>query len=363
MSTKSLFTPLQVGASTTANRIFMAPLTRTRAGPTHVANALMAEYYAQRASAGLIITEGSMLGPTLSGFNNDPGFYTTEQLLGWKGVTDAVHAKGGKIFSQVVHPGRAAHPDSNFGAEPVGPSAIAIEGVAHTPHGKVPNAVPHAVDVDEIPALVQMYATAAKNAVQVAGFDGVEIHGANGYLIDEFLRESANQRTDGYGGSLENRTRFLKEVLAAVVDAVGADRVGVRFSPLNSYNSMKTADPEALCEAVAKIAQSFDLAYVHVMRRDTYDLQKGDLLPIFRTHFKNTLIGNFGYTKDEANEAIAAGQVDAVAFGAAYIANPDLVERFAANAPLNTPDPKTFYVGGATGYTDYPTLAQSSTAP
>ncbi|KAF0700802.1 Aste57867_8693 [Aphanomyces stellatus] len=365
-SPKTLFTPLQVGAVPVTNRIFMAPLTRTRAGLTHEPNDLMKEYYTQRASSGLIITEGSIVAPGISAFMGEPGIYSTEQLAAWKDITDAVHAKDGKIFMQVWHPGRAAHPDLNDGAENVGPSAIAIDGVAHTPKGKVPNAVPRALNASELPALAQLFATISKKCIDDAGFDGVEIHAANGYLIDQFLRESANQRTDGYGGSLENRTRFLKEVLAAVVDAVGADRVGVRFSPLNSYNSMKTADPEALCEAVAKIAQSFDLAYVHVVRRDLFQLQKtGDLMPIFRTHFKNTLIGNLGYTKDEANEAIAAGQVDAVAFGAAYIANPDLVERFAADAPLNKPDPKTFYFGGPTGYTDYPTLAeaQASAAP
>ncbi|KAH9118869.1 hypothetical protein AeMF1_008191 [Aphanomyces euteiches] len=352
----NLFSPTKIGSVQLANRIIMAPLTRTRAGPSHVPNDLMKEYYAQRASAGLIITECSMIAPNTSAFVGEPGVYTDEQLKAWKGITDAVHDKGGKIFAQIWHAGRAAHPDNNGGVESVSSSAIAIEGETHTLLGKMAYAVPRALTVDEIKTIVQQFATAAKNSIEVAGFDGIEIHGANGYLIDQFLRSSANTRTDNYGGSLENRSRFLTEVLEAVTAAVGADKVGIRFSPLNSYNSMKDEDPIALSEHVAKIAQRFNLAYVHILRSDLLKAQEGDIEPIFRKHFHNTFISNAGYTKDEANAAIESGLVDAVAFGVPFIANPDLVERFKLNAGLNTPDPSTFYVPGAKGYTDYPAL-------
>ncbi|KAH9122201.1 hypothetical protein LEN26_010359, partial [Aphanomyces euteiches] len=237
-STRNLFTPIQVGANLFANRIFLAPLTRARAGPTHVPNDLMKEYYTQRASGGLLITECTMIAPGTT-------------MLKWKEITDAVHAKGGKIFAQIWHAGRAAHPDLNDGAEIVAPSAIAVEGTIHTPNGKVPNVQPRQLGVEELPANVQTFAMAAKNSIELGGFDGVEVHAANGYLIDQFLRDGSNKRTDEYGGSLENRTRFLSEVLEAVTAAVGADRVGIRFSPLNSYNSMVDSDPAALSEAVA----------------------------------------------------------------------------------------------------------------
>ncbi|CAK4707535.1 unnamed protein product, partial [Aphanomyces euteiches] len=242
---------------------------------------------------------------------------------------------------QIWHAGRTAHPDNNGGAENVGPSAIVVEGETHTLQGKKPYAVPRELTVNEIATIVEQFATAAKNAIQVAGFDGVELHGANGYLIDSFLRSSSNTRTDAYGGSIENRTRFLSEVLQAVTDAVGSDKVGIRYSLLNSFNSMKDDDPIALSEHVAKISQRFHLAYVHVVRGDMFQIQEGNLLPVFRQHFHNTLIGNLGYTKDEATAAIEAGQVDAVAFGSLFIANPDLPKRFELNADLNTPDPST----------------------
>ncbi|CAK4073237.1 unnamed protein product [Aphanomyces euteiches] len=355
-STRNLFTPIQVGANLFANRIFLAPLTRARAGPTHVPNDLMKEYYTQRASGGLLITECTMIAPGTSAFYGEPGLYTREQLLKWKEITDAVHAKGGKIFAQIWHAGRAAHPDLNDGAEIVAPSAIAVEGTIHTPNGKVPNVQPRQLGVEELPANVQTFAMAAKNSIELGGFDGVEVHAANGYLIDQFLRDGSNKRTDEYGGSLENRTRFLSEVLEAVTAAVGADRVGIRFSPLNSYNSMVDSDPAALSEAVAKVAQKHNLAYFHVMRADFDQVQTGDVVPICREHFNNTLIVNMGYTKDEANAGIANGLFDAVAFGTSFLANPDLPARFEKGAELNAPDPSTFYVGGAKGYTDYPFL-------
>ncbi|KAH9125080.1 hypothetical protein LEN26_009619 [Aphanomyces euteiches] len=338
----TLLSPVQVGSLQLKNRVFMAPLTRRRAGSSHVPNALMKEYYAQRASAGLIIAECSMIAPNTSAFVE---------------ITDAVHAKGGKIFIQIYHVGRAAHPDLNGGVQPVAPSALAIDGQVHTVRTKMHHVVPRKLTLNEISTIVEHFATAAKNCVEVAGFDGIEIHASGGFLIDAFLRSGANTRTDHCGGSLENRARFLTEVLEAVTAVVHPDKAGIRYSPLNSYNSMHDEDPLALSEYVAKLSQRFNLAYVHILRRDMLNVQVGDIEPIFRKHYHDTLISNLGYTKDEANAAITAGRIDAVALGVPFIANPDLPERFAKNAPLNEADPSKFNAGGANGYTDYPTLS------
>ena len=351
-----LFDPLKLGALTLPNRILLAPLTRTRAGLTHQPNDLMAEYYAQRASGGLLITECTMVAPGTSAFAAEPGIYSAEQIAGWKKVTDAVHAQGGRIFMQIWHAGRAAHPAMNQGAENVSSSAIAIEGDVHTPEGKLPNAQPRELTLEEIPAIVAAYAQGAKNAIE-AGFDGVEVHGANGYLIDQFLRDGANQRTDAYGGSLENRARFLFEVLTAVTAAIGADRVGLRLSPLNSYNSMIDSDPIALIGFLAERLNAFKLAYLHVMRADFFQAQKGDVMTVARAGYHGVLIGNMGYTPAEAEQAIADGKLDAVAFGTAFLANPDLPERIRTGAELNAANPATFYTPGAEGYTDYPVMA------
>lgn len=350
-----LSSPLQVGALTLPNRLLMAPLTRTRASAGHMPNALMAEYYAQRASAGLIITECTMVAPGTSAFGADPGIYDEAQAQGWRQVTDAVHAKGGRIFMQIWHAGRAAHPGLNDGAETVSASALAIEGEVHTPTGKQAHVTPRALRADEIPGLVRAYAEAARRAV-AAGFDGVEVHGANGYLIDQFLRDGSNQRDDAYGGSLAHRARFLFEVVEAVCAAIGSERVGLRLSPLNSYNSMKDSDPLALTAYLAEQLNRFDLAYLHLMRADFFGLQKADVIPVARQHYKGVLVGNMGYSAEEAQRAIEAGQLDAVAFGTGFLANPDLPQRVAAGAAWNTPDPSTFYTPGAKGYTDYPTL-------
>jgi N-ethylmaleimide reductase len=350
-----LFTPLQVGAITLPNRILLAPLTRTRADAGHMPNDLMVEYYSQRATGGLLITECTMVAPNTSAFINEPGIYNEAQITAWKKVTDAVHAKGGRIFMQIWHAGRAAHPDINGGVATVSSCATAIEGEIHTPGGKVPHAVPHALTEEEIPAIVAAYAQGAKNAI-AAGFDGVEVHGANGYLIDQFLRDTPNQRTDGYGGSLEKRARFLFEVLTAVTAAIGADRVGLRLSPLNSYNSMKDSDPIALITFLADKLNAFKLAYLHVMRADFFGVQKGDVMTIAREKYKGVLVGNMGYTPDEAEAAIGEDKLDAVAFGTAFLANPDLPARIQTKAALNAPDANTFYTPGAKGYTDYPTL-------
>jgi len=350
-----LFNPLKVGALTLPNRILLAPLTRTRADAGHMPNDLMVEYYSQRATGGLLITECTMVSPGTSAFINEPGIYSDAQIAAWKKVTEAVHAKGGRIYMQIWHAGRAAHPDMNDGVPTVSSSATAVEGDIATPNGKVPHAVPHALTAEEIPAIVAAFAQGAKNAI-AAGFDGVEVHGANGYLIDQFLRDTPNQRTDSYGGSLENRARFLFEVLTAVTAAIGADRVGLRLSPVNSFNSMKDSDPLALTGFLCEKLNAFKLVYLHLMRADFFGLQKTDVLTLAREKYKGVLIGNMGYTAEEAEAAIVAGKLDAVAFGTAFLANPDLPARIKTKAALNAPDATTFYTPGAKGYTDYPTL-------
>lgn len=350
-----LFEPLRAGAFTLNNRMLMAPLTRARADAGHMPNALMAEYYGQRASAGLVITECTMIAENTSAFVNEPGIYNAAQIEAWKATTQAVHAKGGKIFMQIWHAGRAAHPAMNGGAPIVSSSAIGLTGEAQTPEGKLPNAVPHALTETEISAIVQSFAQAAKNAV-AAGFDGVEVHGANGYLIDQFLRDGANQRSDAYGGSMDKRSRFLFEVLTAVSEAIGSDRVGLRLSPLNSYNDMKDSDPLAWMAFLAEHLNRFNLAYLHVMRADFFGVQVADVMPVARAHYKGVLVGNMGYSSEEADSTIQAGLLDAVAFGTAFLANPDLPARVKAGAPLNVPDASTFYTPGAKGYTDYPTM-------
>ena len=352
-----LLSPLQAGALKLPNRILMAPLTRCRADADHNPTALMAEYYAQRASAGLIIAEATMVMEGNSSFWMEPGIYSDAQVKGWKVVTDAVHAKGGQIVLQLWHGGRACHPLLNGGAQPVAPSAIPITGdEVHTPEGKKPYVTPRELGDDEIPGIVAGFKKAAENA-KAAGFDGVEVHGANGYLLDEFLRDGANQRSGPYGGSIENRARLMLEVLDAVISVWGADRVGLRISPLNSYNSMIDSDPVAITTYIAQQAGTRGLAYLHVMRGDFFQAQKGDVMTPAREHFKGVLIGNMGYAADEAETSIVAGQLDAVAFGVPFLANPDLPARFATKAALNAPNSARFYSPGPEGYTDYPALS------
>ena len=339
------------------NRLFMAPLTRCRAEAGHVPGALMAEYYAQRATAGLIIAEATMAMEGNSAFISEPGIYNASQVAGWKGVTDAVHGAGGRIFLQIWHGGRACHPLLNNGAQPVAPSAIAITNdEVHTPEGKKPYAVPRELGDDELPGIVAGFKAAAENA-KAAGFDGVEVHGANGYLLDEFLRDGANKRTGAYGGSLENRARLLLEVIDAAAGVWGADRVGVRVSPMNSFNSMSDSDPIGLVSWLGEKLSGLDLAYWHVMRADFLGEQSGDVMTAARAAYRGVLVGNMGYTAEEAAEAIAAKKLDAVAFGTPFLANPDLPARVKAGAELNAPDPATFYTPGAKGYVDYPALA------
>lgn len=358
MNTHHLFQPLQVGALTLPNRILMAPLTRSRAGEEHLPNAMMAEQYAQRASAGLIIAEATMVMEGNSAFWKEPGIYSAEQIAGWKLTTDAVHTAGGKIFLQIWHGGRACHPLLNGGAQPVAPSPIAITNdEVRTPQGKQPYVVPRELRDDELPGIVDGFRQAAINAKD-AGFDGVEVHGANGYLLDEFLRDGSNQRSGPYGGPIENRARLLLEVLTAVCEVFGSDRVGLRISPLNSFNSMRDSDPVGLVTWLAQRLNDFHLAYLHVMRADFLGEQQGDVMAAAREHYRGVLVGNMGYSAEEAEAAIADGKLDAVAFGVSFLANPDLPERFRRGAPLNTPDPSTFYGEGPAGYTDYPFLEQ-----
>ncbi len=359
MNTNPLFSPLPLGALTLPNRILMAPLTRCRADADHVPGPLVAEYYAQRASAGLIIAEATMATAGNSAFWTEPGIYSAAQVTGWKQTTDAVHAAGGRIFLQLWHGGRACHPLLNGGTQPVAPSALAIEGdETHTPEGKKPYVVPRELRDDELPGIVAGFRHAAENAM-AAGFDGVEVHGANGYLLDEFLRDGSNRRNGPYGGPVENRARLLLEVIDAVAAVWGSDRVGVRISPLNSYNYMRDSDPVGLATWLAQRLDDCHLAYLHVMRGDLLQQQSGDVLTPVRAHFRGTLIGNMGYTAATAANAIAAGELDAVAFGTAFLANPDLPERIRRNAPLNAPNPATFYSPGPVGYTDYPALGDA----
>ncbi|WP_040724856.1 alkene reductase [Thiomicrorhabdus sp. Kp2] len=348
-----LFTPLQLGAIEIPNRIIMAPLTRARASEGHLANELMAEHYAQRASGGLLIAEATMAMEGCSAFWKEPGIYSQTQIEGWKKVTDAVHAKGGRIFLQVWHGGRACHPALNNGTEAVAPSAIAIEDEVHTPEGKLPYSVPKALTLEEIPAIIEGFKQAAINAKN-AGFDGVEVHGANGYLLDQFLRDGSNKRTDEYGGTLENRARLLFEVLDATIEVWGADRVGLRISPVNSYNSMRDSDPVALTEWLCTKLNDYNLAYLHIMRSDFFGVQKEDVLSVAVANYQGNLIGNMGYDATEAEAAIANGDLAAVAFGVSFLANPDLPERIQAGTKLNEANPDLFYTSGAEGYTDYP---------
>ena len=353
----SLFDPLQAGDLSLPNRILMAPLTRCRAEDDHVPGPLMAEYYAQRASAGLIIAEATMAMAGNSAFWHEPGIYGAPQVAGWKRVTDAVHAAGGRIVLQLWHGGRACHPDLNDDAQPVAPSALRIENdQVHTPKGKVDYVVPRALDDAELPHIVAGFAAAARNAL-AAGFDGVEVHGANGYLLDEFLRDGSNRRSGPYGGPIEHRARLLLEVLEAVCGVWGSRRVGLRVSPLNGYNHMRDSDPVGLIRWLGQRLNDYDLAYWHVMRGDFLGQQQGDVMTPAREAYDGVLIGNMGYTAEEADAVIAGGKVDAVAFGAAFIANPDLPERIRAGAPLAAPDSATFYTPGPKGYTDYPRYA------
>ncbi len=352
----TLHTALQMGDLKLANRLIMAPLTRTRAGTTHIPNALMADYYSQRASAGLIFTECTMVAGDASAFIGEGGIFDDATLAGWKLVTDAVHVKGGKIAMQIWHPGRAAHSGIN-GVQPISSSNKPIRNEStHTLRGKEPYEAPRPLSTEEIPGIVELFRKATERA-KAAGFDGVQIHGAHGYLIDQFLRDGVNDRTDNYGGSLENRARLLLEIVDAAVSVIGAGRVGVRISPIVPFNDMEDSNPKALVEYVAKQLDARKLGHFEV-RHDQHDRPaEVELAKIAREHFKGTLLLNGGFDKASGEAAVASGLADGIVYGKLFIANPDLVERFSeSDAPLNKLDMKTLYSPGPEGYTDYPAL-------
>ena len=361
MNNLTLFSPIQLGRYTLPNRIAMAPLTRNRAGSGNVPGPLNVTYYAQRASAGLIITEATQVSPQGVGYPSTPGIHSPEQIAGWRLVTDAVHEQGGLIFLQLWHVGRISHPLLQPQGElPVAPSAIAAAGEAMTYEGMHPYVTPRALETHEIPGIVEQFRQGAKNAL-AAGFDGVEVHGANGYLLDQFLRDGTNKRTDQYGGSVENRSRLPMEVTEAVVGVWGADRVGIRLSPSSTFNDMSDSNPKATFGYLIEALNRFGLAYLHLLEPSEADIRHGGTaIPTsyFRQMFKGNLMTNWDYDREKAEAVIAKGDADLVSFGKLFIANPDLPERFQLNAALNQPDPATFYGGGEKGYTDYPTLKE-----
>jgi N-ethylmaleimide reductase len=359
MSQKMLLQPFKLHDLTLRNRVVMAPMTRSRAGRERVPNPLMAEYYAQRSSAGLIITEATTISEEANGWNESPGIYTDAMAEAWKQVVDAVHRRGGLILLQLWHMGRASHSSFHGGKPAVAPSAIKIdEDYIHTPTGKQPHEVPRALETSEIPRLVGDYRRAAEHA-KAAGFDGVEIHGANGYLIDEFLQSKTNHRTDQYGGSIENRFRFLREVVEAVASVWPANRVGVRLSPNGSFNDMGSPDYREQFTFVAQQLDQYRLSYLHVMDGLAFGFHKlGEPMTLaeFRRVFHGPLMGNCGYTKETAEAAVAEGHADLIAFGRPYISNPDLVERFQHGWPLAAESPMSEWYSpiGKKGYTDFP---------
>ena len=360
LSTTDLFDPAQLGPLQLTNRIVMAPLTRSRTeGDAGVPGPINAQYYAQRASAGLIVSEATNISPQGRGYAYTPGIYNEEQVEGWKLVTDAVHKAGGKIVCQLWHVGRISHPSLQpAGALPVSPSAVKPQGQAFTNTGFQPLVTPRALELDEISGVVDQYRHATECARR-AGFDGVEVHAANGYLIDQFLRDKTNLRTDAYGGSIENRVRFLAEAVAATVEAWSADRVGVRFSPLSPSNDIADSDPQPLFEAAVRVINRAGLVYMHVVEGATQGPREtpgGFDLQLLRRAFDGAYMANNGYDLDLAVRARASNAADLIAFGRPFIANPDLVARMKAGAPLAEADKATFYGGDAHGYTDYPAM-------
>jgi N-ethylmaleimide reductase len=356
VQTDTLFKPGQAGAIPVANRVFMAPMTRNRAG---VPGELAVDYYRQRAGAGLIVTEATQVSPQGQGYPLTPGIHNQEQVAAWRRITDAVHGAGGRIALQLWHVGRISHPSLQpEGGLPVAPSAIAPEGQSITYEGMQPFVTPRALETDEVPGIVEQFRHGAELAKQ-AGFDGVEVHGANGYLIDQFLRDGSNRRTDRYGGSIENRLRLLLEVTEAVTGVWGPDRVGVRLSPLNPFNSTTDSDPASHFGRAVAALNGLGLAYLHLVEPGP-GAEGQDILTRIRASWTGFYVANGGYTPDTAALALASGHADAVAFGKPYISNPDLTDRVRGNAPLTSPDVATFYIGGAKGYVDYPALSRAA---
>jgi N-ethylmaleimide reductase len=354
----TLFDTLKIGDIELKNRVIMAPLTRSRADDEGVQPEFVTEYYSQRASGGLLITEATNVSAMAKGYVRTPGAFTREQIESWKKVTARVHEKDGKIFLQIFHTGRIALPDFlPNGATPVAPSAVKAAGQNYTDAGMKDFVEPRELTIDEIKSVVQDYAAAAKNAID-AGFDGVEIHGANGYLIQQFLSTNVNLRTDEYGGSIENRSRFLFEIIEAVTDAIGSSRTGLRLSPGGEFNDIRENDAEALYKYIIGRLNGHGLAYLHI---GTFD-QTRDWHPVLRPLYKGVYFAGVGFDKERAEKVLAAGGADAIFFGKLFLANPDLPERFRQNAPLNTPNEATFYTPGEVGYTDYPFMEKVQAA-
>jgi 2,4-dienoyl-CoA reductase-like NADH-dependent reductase (Old Yellow Enzyme family) len=350
-----LFDPITIGDLELPNRVFMAPLTRCRAGESRVPNQLMAAYYAQRASAGLIISEATSVTPMGVGYAGTPGIWSQAQVDGWRLVTDAVHAAGGKILLQLWHVGRISDPMFLGGELPVAPSAIAAKGHVSHVRPERPFVAPRALALDEIPGVIEAYRKGAENA-RIANFDGVEIHGANGYLLDQFLQDSTNHRTDEYGGSLENRARLMLEVTDAVVSVWGSKRVGMHLAPRGDAHSMGDSDPATTFRYVARQLGERELAFL--MARESLGANR--LGPELKAAFGGPYIANEKFTRETAEQVIQSGEADAVGFGVLFIANPDLPHRLAIGAPLNLPDPSTFYGSGPEGYVDYPALSETA---
>jgi len=360
MPLEKLFTPAKLGRYTLPHRIVMAPLTRSRsAQPGDIPQDINVKYYAQRASAALIITEASQISPQGKGYAFTPGIHSAEQIAGWKKITDAVHQQGSKIFIQLWHVGRVSHsslqPDNQL---PVAPSAIAVEGQAFTYDGMKDFEIPRALETVELAGIVEQYRQAARNAL-AAGFDGVEIHAANGYLLDQFLKDGTNKRSDSYGGSIENRVRLTLEVVAAVTEILGGDRVGIRLSPTGTFNSMSDSDPQSLNDYLVAQLNPYQLAYIHLVERFAGSEDGGFHFNRLRELFNGAYIANGGYTGELAEQSLLTDRADFVAFGAPFIANPDLPARLKQGAPLAEADPDTFYGGDEKGYTDYPTLEET----
>jgi N-ethylmaleimide reductase len=351
---KPLFLPYQLGNIQLNNRLVMAPMTRSRAIDHNVPNPIATTYYAQRASAGLIITEATQVSPQGVGYIRTPGIHSAEQVAGWRRITEAVHRAGGKIFLQLWHVGRISHPDFHGGELPVAPSAIAAQGQVFTAKGPQQMVTPRALTLAELPGIVEQFRRGAENA-KAAGFDGVELHGANGYLLDQFLRNGTNKRTDAYGGTIENRARLPLEVTKAVVDVWGADRVGYRISPNGAFNSMSDANPVETFSYIAEQLNKLGIVYLHVVDPVAGGAKR--MSPLLRRNFHHTYIVNGGFDLDSANAAIHGGEADLVAFGTPFLANPDLPQRYRTSASLNVPDQATFYAGEDKGFTDYPSLA------
>jgi N-ethylmaleimide reductase len=348
-----------------SNRVVMSAMTRTRATEDDVPTDIMRDYYVQRSSAGLIVTECTQVSDQAHGIIRAPGLHRADQITAWRRITNAVHAAGGHIYCQIWHCGRVAHPDMRGGEQPVGPSPVPATGDFFLPSGRVEFPVPRALRIDEIPGIVADFAQATRNARE-AGFDGVELHGANGYLQDQFLQDGSNQRTDGYGGSIENRARLMLETAKAMMDAWSADRVGVRLSPSSFLYGVDDSNKLETFGFVVRALDALQVAYLCLLEPNAKDAERGvqigNVAATFRPMTSATIIVNTGFDKAKANAVLASGNADLVAFGVPFIANPDLVERFRIDAPLNKPDPALFYGVGAKGYTDYPALETAAAA-